>query len=555
MLKLLIVDDMPIIADGLYALFREEQRLPLEVYKAYSAPEAFAIMQDRAIDIIVSDIKMPEVSGLELLRRVKRLQPQCKVIFLTSYHDFDFAREAVVLGGSDFILKTEGDGRILDAVYKVAGEVMEDRRSRDLIASARAQFRAALPSLQREFLLELLHGKPVQEGDRLAQFHALEIDLDPVKPVQLVVARIDRWKQSMSWSDRALLLYSVRNIMNEYLLPKVRLVTVNLDSSHVVGLWQPDDSQDHLREVSKAFRFFYGTLETVQNTCRDLLKLRLSVVLGSAAVSWEEAGEKLLSIEGLMQSGIGLNPELLTTDEELLNHRTHPSYPVQYTTDPGLQLRMAQYSSLPGLLASGKKEEFLELYEDLVSTVTQSGNHLGLQLEALHYLAHLFIGFINRRHLLNVMSEKLGLEPLLHTNPAIDWIGYVDFYRELAELLFSHSTFDQKRHTDRLVQDVERYITHNLNQDISLTRLGEHVHLNPTYLSRLYKQITGKGISDYIMEARVEKAKYLIAHSDRKIHEIALEVGYQSGIAFTRFFKKVMNIAPQEYRDMIQEQQ
>jgi two-component system response regulator YesN len=356
----------------------------------------------------------------------------------------------------------------------------------------------------------------------------------------------------MTWSDRALLLYSVRNIMNEYLSPKVRLVTLNLDSSHIVGIWQPNDAPDERKETSKAFRFFYGTLETIQNTCREMLKLRLSVVLGAAGSAWEEIGEKLHQVEFLMQSGIGLNQELLTTDEELANRHSNPRNLEASHVESGVYLKLAQYSALPGLLASGKKAEFLELYEDLVLTVGEAGEHVGLRLEMLHYLSHVFLGFMNRRQLLSDMTEKLGLDPLLQLNPALEWAKYADYYRKLALSLFEHASIDQKNHSDRLVQDIEHYIIDNLNQDLSLTRLGEHVHLNPTYLSRLYKQITGKGISDYIMEARLEKAKHLISHSDMKIHEIAIEVGYQSGIAFSRFFKKIMNIAPQEYRDIQQ---
>ncbi|QJD86890.1 response regulator [Cohnella herbarum] len=552
MLKLLIVDDMPIIADGLYELFCEEQRMPMEVYKAYSVPGAFSVMRDHQIDIIVTDIKMPEISGLELLKEVKQRQPQCKVIFLTSYHDFNFAREAIILGGSDFIMKTEGDARILEAVYKAAGEVLEERNSRVLIAKAQTQFRVALPSLQREFLLELLQGKPIGSNDRCEQFRALEIDLHPATPVYLVVARIDRWKQSMTWSDRALLLYSVRNIMNEYLSPKVRMVTLNLDSSHIVGIWQPMDELDDRKETSKSFRFFYGTLETIQNTCRELLKLRLSVVLGGSATSWEHIGEKLHRLEFLMQSGIGLNQELLTTDEELINHHTKQRTLAMSPVESSVYLKLARYSALPGLLASGKSSEFIELFEDLVVTVREAGDHIGLRLETLHYLSHLFIGFMNRRQLLSDRTEKISLDLLLRMNPDLEWERYADYYRNLALSLFEHASIDQKDHSDRLVEDVDQYILDNLNQDLSLTRLGEHVHLNPTYLSRLYKQITGKGISDYITEARLEKAKHLISHSDMKIHEIAIEVGYQSGIAFSRFFKKLMNIAPQDYRDLQQ---
>ncbi|MHA6485000.1 response regulator transcription factor [Paenibacillus sp. strain BS8-2] len=548
MLKLMIVDDMRIIADGLYELFCEEQKVPLQVFKAYSAPGAFAIMQEHSIDIIVSDIKMPEISGLDLLREVNQLQPDCKVIFLTSYHDFEYAREAITLGGFDFILKTEGDERILQSVYQAAEKVLEDRNSQELIDRAQAQFRQALPSLQREFFLSMMQGREYSSGELAKQFEMLHIDLDPHQPLYLIVVRIDRWKQSMTWSDRALLLYSVRNMMNEYLSESVKVITLNHNDSNVIGMWQPSNTIDEEKERAKSLRLCYGILETIQHQCREILKLHLSIVL-SSMTTWRELGDKLLHMEFLMQTGIGLTQELFMTEDELLSNQPLPVVADPDTIDTGVFLKLAQFSSLSGLLASGKQEEFLELFDKLVTMVRVSGDHLGLRLETLHELAHVFVSFINRRQLLPLISEKFGLEPLLSIHPKLDWNHYTNYYRTLALYLFKHATIDQKNHSDRLIQDIEHYIIEHLHTDLSLTRLGEHVHLNPTYLSRLYKQITGKGISEYIMEARVDKAKLLLSRNDKKIHEIAEEVGYQSGIAFTRFFRKVMNIAPQEYRD------
>ncbi len=549
-MNLLIVDDMPIIADGLYELFREEQRIPMEVHKAYSAPAALQILREKPIDIVVTDIKMPEITGLELLKEINRLWPHCKVIFLTSYHDFDFAREAIILGGFDFILKTEGDARILEAVHKAAQALSEERDIRQLILKAQEQYRLALPSLQKDYLVELLQGKHRHAEARSEQFRKLEIALRPELPVYLVVARIDRWKQSMTWSDQALLLYSAGNIMDEYLGSRVRMTTVNMSPMHIVGIWQPITAQTEPKEAGKVFRFFYGTLETIQNTCRDLLKLHISFVLSASPVSWEAAGEKLQELELLTQSGIGLNEELLTTDEELQGSN-QPAQPALQSAplEPGLMLRFVQYSSMPALLAAGRKDDFLELFDDLVDTVNGSADHLGLKLETLHYLAYLFLGYMNRRQLLAPIAEKLDIGPLMSIERNPDWARYARFYRELTLLLFDYTSEEQESRSNRLVQEIEQFVQGHLDQDLSLTRLGDHVHLNPTYLSRLYKQITGNGISDYIMEARIEKAKHLLAHSDRKIHEIAEDTGYQSGIAFTRFFKKMMNVTPQEYRE------
>jgi two-component system response regulator YesN len=548
MLKLLIVDDMPVITDGLYELFREDGGMPLEVHRAYSAPEALRLLEEIRMDIVVSDIKMPEVSGLELLDEINRRWPQCKVIFLTSYHDFEYAREAVVLGGFDFILKTEGDDRIIQAVHKAADEVLKNQESDQLRLRAQAQYKLALPSLQKQFLQELLHGRHIDESMRHEQFRALEMALHPAWPAFLVIVRIDRWKQSPTWSDKALLLYAVNNIVDEYLSSKVRMVTLQLDPSHLLSIWQPEGDVYNAKEYSKALRFFYGALETIQNTCRELLQLQLSFVLSSTPCAWEDAGEKLQSLELLLQSGIGLNRELLTTDEELHNdlvRRNTPGIEVQ----PIAILRMMQYSSLSGLLASGKQDEFFELYDDLSSTIEQAGEVPSLKLECIHYLASLFLGYMNRRRIYVSVKEKWGTSKLLNIAENPDWSSYSNYFRKLAVFLFEHTSNEQENRSNRLIQDIQQYIQEHLDQDLSLTKLGEQAHLNPTYLSRLYKQITGKGISDDITEARIHKAKSLLENSDRKIHEIAEDVGYQSGIAFTRFFKKMMNITPQEYRD------
>ncbi|QHT63047.1 helix-turn-helix transcriptional regulator [Paenibacillus lycopersici] len=90
-----------------------------------------------------------------------------------------------------------------------------------------------------------------------------------------------------------------------------------------------------------------------------------------------------------------------------------------------------------------------------------------------------------------------------------------------------------------------------LDGDLSLPRLADVVYLNPVYLSRLYKQKTGIGLSDYIVNAKIAKAKELLAEAKWKVHEIAAKVGYDSTPSFTRFFKRQTNLSPQEYRDSI----
>ncbi|MBP1988725.1 helix-turn-helix transcriptional regulator [Paenibacillus eucommiae] len=103
--------------------------------------------------------------------------------------------------------------------------------------------------------------------------------------------------------------------------------------------------------------------------------------------------------------------------------------------------------------------------------------------------------------------------------------------------------------THDAVIKVHEYINNQISTDISLHQLADHVQLNPSYLSRLYKQITGNGLSEYLTEFRDRRAKDLLQKSHMKVHEIAATLGYNSSHAFIRFFKKKNQVTPQVFRN------
>lgn len=100
-----------------------------------------------------------------------------------------------------------------------------------------------------------------------------------------------------------------------------------------------------------------------------------------------------------------------------------------------------------------------------------------------------------------------------------------------------------------MIAKVHDYIHQFLHEELSLTKLAELVYLSPPYFSRLYKQMTGQGLLSYINKTRINKAKLLLKTTDRKIHEIASEIGLESAPYFTRLFRKRTGFTPQEYRD------
>lgn len=551
MTRLLIVDDMPVIVNGLYQVFLEQEDIQLDVHKAFSASEALELMQQTEIDVLVSDIRMPEMSGLELFRKAKQLNAAIKVIFLTSYQDFEHAKEAINLGSFDFILKTEGDERIVQAVGNAVEALRNEQEASQLVDKAKQQYKQALPMLQERFLMELLQGRAFNEQVLRQQFAHLEFKLRVDLPVHLILTRIDRWKMSINWSDKALLRYAVRNVMNEYLSPTVHLTSIDYDPDRLVWFWQAQSASADNPFSARAVNHVYRTLETIQITCRNMFDLQISFILCDEPVQWDRAYDKLTTVERLSQSGIGLNSELLTTEQELEQNTRQRKASDEASLQGDAYLQLNPFTMLTGYLASGKQEEFFELYHQLVIQVERLEAPLNVRLEATSFLNSMFISYINRRQLFTDVSGWIDLERLHQFYAEEPWLDTADYYRRLATVLFQKTTQEQENKTLKLVYEVQQYITDHLSKDLSLQQLADHVHLNASYLSRLFKQVSGIGISDFIMDLRVQKAKEMLRDPNILIYEIAEALGYQSGVAFTRFFKKVMHTTPQEYRDSL----
>ncbi|WP_308638365.1 response regulator [Paenibacillus silvisoli] len=550
MRRLLIVDDMPIIADGLVDLFAGADHLELEVYKAYSAFEALHVLNRMKIDIVLSDIQMPVKTGIDLLKDIREKWPRCKVIFLTSYNDFNYAKETISCGGFDYILKTEGDEAIVKSVERAINALREEMENESFINQALHQIEITRPLLQKEFLSELVEGKRWSAEHRAEQFEELKLPFRPEAPVMLLTGRIDGWKNEAAGMDRMLLLYAVQNIVHEFLSHSAELLSVGYERTKIVWFIQPKQIA-HAKEEpcwDRVFRFVYGTLESIQETCRAMMKLQISFLLSSAPVAWSGVPDQYQLLNVLLSRGLGLGKEILMTDTELQSNGIGGESGAAGAIVTKKNFRIGKFGMLPDYLNNGQRKEFFELYNELTSDLSNASSQL-LNFEIYHFLSSIFLTYLNRWDLSDEISRSLDLNRLLRLQDGADWTEVKGYFHALAILIFENKHNEQEEKTNTLVAEIQRYIHNNLGADLSLNQLGDLVHLNPSYLSRLYKQITGVGLSAYITDIRIQKAKEMLKNNRLKVHEIALELGYLSNIAFTRCFKKIMNVSPQEYRD------
>ncbi len=538
--RLLIVDNEDYVVEGLLEVFRQLPHLDLEPVGAYSAREALDWLKRTKIDIVVSDIRMPGMDGLTLQREIARYWPRCKLVFLSGFNDFDYVQQAIRGGAIDYVLKTDGDERLIEAVEKALEKLKDEIEIQQLIDKSKQQMKAASEALQQDFIRQLLHGERLAERELARQFDDLRLPLQSAMSVLPVVCRIDEWKEELSHYDRYLLLYSIRNIAGEYLDATVVSLSVPLDPYNVLWLIQPKglhpDSPPRVREDtwSMIVRFLQGTFELIQGACKDLLKLELSVALSDAPTTWEGLGRKFAALKGSMLWGLGSGRETLMVDQRSADDREE-TYPRDAANLIG---------SLASMIENNRREPFLELLDELLEPRDAA------LLEKHYYMAaSLLLSFHTREQRLAGTDERWDAGRLIRPDLREAPDEAVAYLRSCGQSIFDFRERLRGQSEDELMSKVKAYVEDHLADDISLTAIAENAGHNSSYLSRLFKQKNGVGLAEYITDCRIRLAKELLADPRNRIQDVSAAAGFASVQYFYRVFKKAAGVTPQEWRE------
>ncbi|WP_462409409.1 response regulator transcription factor [Neobacillus sp. Marseille-QA0830] len=539
MKKLLIVDDEPYTVDGLYFMISDYAGFDFELYTAYSADEAIQRLLHTKMDIVISDIKMPGMDGLELQRWISNRWPGCKVIFLTGFGDIQYAQAAIRLGCCDYILKTEGDESIIKSIKKALSELDQEALNEQIIIQAKENYTQVLPLLRKQWFNEMLDVGRFPLILHESKFKELQMNLSVQEQVLLIGGRVDKWKESDDLANQLLMMDAIQNIVEEH-LRLIRIQTILMEGSEMIWLIQPNNSHDvglsltNIHPWEDTLSYVKGSMESIQAACKKLLKLPISLVCNGKPISWEEIGKTYSKINQMMVLGVGNGEEMLISnceEEPLMN-------------EPDAYRRY--FADFEQCLETGDEEECKKILAELFYHLPP---RYGVFAEIYYKVAVHLLESINKLQI-NLQEERnQEMERLLNFSAHKSKNDALQVLMNVIGDLYSKKRSIQDERTHRVIHKLNKYIRENLSMDLSLDTLANLVYMNPSYLSTLYKQYTGKNISDYITDLRVGKAKELLLHSSLKIHEIGEKVGFSTAGYFTRFFKKHVGVTPQEYRN------
>ncbi|PYY26378.1 response regulator [Paenibacillus illinoisensis] len=549
MQRMLIVDDEPVILDGLYAFFQKANFQDMEIIKAHSAFEAIEWLNSVKVDIVLSDICMPGMDGMELIEKIMDRWPRCKVLLLTGHNEFDYAHQAIrnpcVV---DYLLKTEGMSQIRTAVERALAQISEENDFRYQNAWFRSKLPRALPQLQRQLMLDLMKRTERHDVSSLQEeLDAVQLPFRSGECVIPVIIRVEEWNNYQTQADRSLIRYAVANVAEELLQDKSTVKAVDLDYQVIACLIQPVAESTAYRgnaqeQWEQTLRFVYGTLEFVQQSCADCLNLSVSIMVSEQAVAWMELNQAIAQLRLSIHQGPGLGMEKLirVNVQPVMNVAPNP---LSQQAVASLHLDQVKQHVAAG------DSEWLTSFQKWTESSKEGLQDPFFRMKVYTEAGSILIELLHELGLYEPAKEEMGLSRMLHFDIHTPWPELVIFYQSAFEWMISKRSDTRLNDQSQILISIHQYIKQHLEDDLSLTRIAQEVSLNPSYLSRWYKRVTGKGISEYIHDRRIERSKELLLGSSCKMHEISAKVGFSDQHYFYRFFKKAIGCTPQEYRD------
>lgn len=531
MYKVLIVDDEHLVRFGIKAMIDWEGLGFQVVGEAGNGKEGLALFEELTPDVVISDIKMPVMDGMEFISQVRALDKMTKLILLTCLEDFDSAQRALRLGTTDYLIKSDMMPKDLEQVMLRLKGVLDEERLVGGFSKEerRAEDAAVEPIAPDTLLMGLAHGT---------------LSSDHVTEAKLYAAGLSQWEGQL------MLLYTGVDYMEK--LSK-RLPEGGLASLHTRGVELIRAACSAAGYDSMQFSGSVGEWNVLLREAGSREASRLGAdIITRFAEEWDVsvtvgAGSPFQSMSNLREAFAQAESRyklklFLGCGIVIDEHSRQPSEP-EGTPASMMNKKLNEY--LYSLDIEAMQQYVLRIFDDAEARLDYERAQL-ISIELLLNLTAMYSELTNDHEWLYERKKELydqikGLETLEDMKR---W--FVEVYEELIRKVRSVYSRDQGA-----IPKVIAYIDQHYDQELSLQVLSQHVHLSKNYLANLFKKETGEGIVDYITKVRLERAKALLRSTDLRSGEICLKVGIPDSKYFSKLFKKLEGITPSEYREGI----
>ncbi|NOU64368.1 response regulator [Paenibacillus sp. LMG 31461] len=546
MYKLILVDDEEDVREGLVREL-DWKAIGFEVIeKAENGREALEMVERLQPDVVVTDIMMPFMNGLQLAEEIRERFPTIKIIILTGYDEFEYAQKAINLHIDEYVLKPFSAQELIHSLLKVKGQIQEEVDRRETVQILLEHFQKSIPMLKDNFLATLINRKlPVEEVYEKAAKYAIDLSGNSFVVAVMsidgeLIPEEEMQKQgglassvALKYSDdQALKYFALLNITAEIADKRcLGLVFMHNDQVVVLSVRETGDREIALQETM-------NILDEVRQNVERYLKFNITVSIGTV-------------MKDVAKIKYSYDDAMLALDYRLIlgNNRIICIDDVEKRSVENLRFDDLKEHSLTRCIKVGTNQEIRETIDELFQGIEGAASVKEYQI----YLLEILTCILKAAKDSNLNVDEVfddNFIPFTEINKFTTLEAAKHWLAELCTSMMNHIVTDRQYSYKKLVGLAKEYTKNHYHEDdITINKVSSYLYISTGYFSSIFKKETKMTFVNYLSHIRIEAAKELLRTTDMKTFEIAEKVGYSDANYFSFSFRKNVGVSPRDYRN------
>lgn len=509
--KVIVADDEDVIRKGIVYLIDWDKLNCEIVQECTDGLQVLKYLEKNTADIVITDIKMPKLSGIELMEEIDKKHKGLKMILVTAYTDFEFERKALRYGAVDFVVKNDIITDLPKAVKKAVWQYETEKKEREKEQISEREYQ----NIQGYVLESLLLSKALNAPEDIERYG---LNDRSYCVCSCEVALLDK-----KWDLQAI-VQMLKNFL-DIIENKHDYHIVNVHSSGMsLIISEPKETGLALRDVTTMCG---EILRLVDELMGINIKFGVSTIIHDVTELSRTFHEAAMALSRAADSG---NEIILYVEESESSGASH-------LNEYGTKITDALFDKNPNAA-----KELLEQMKQEITDIRYPLHKAKIKMINLCSAVFRRFGEIY----VSDTAEDMESRFYLRISQSTTLYSLFQVCREMIDE--TNQVISGRLEKHDLVDQISRYISANYQSNITLQDIADQIHISSAYVSRLFRNKTGITITEAINRARIDQAKLLLGNPEYKVYEIAQMVGFEDAAYFTSVFTKYVGCSPSEYR-------
>ena len=507
---------------------------------AENGEDALEKIENLEPDVVLTDIRMPYMDGLTLAEKIRQKYPSMKIVIFSGYDDFEYAKRAIKLNVTEYILKPVNVEELTAILKKIQASLDEEIEQKRDVSLLRENYKRSLPILREQFLKDLVSRQmdEMTVAERLEQY---DIPLAGAKKWFSIAVKAELSAVSGEvilplHEERDLIPISVMQILEENLKNYCRFSLFSFSGAadaEIAGIVAVDETNSQT-----------GLIDILSDICKEIRKILMIPVTIGIGHSRTELGLICESFQSALdalgyRAIVGVGSTIYINDVEPMN-----TGKLQFTSE--------DESALIQAVKFGPEEKIREVTARIIGRMSDAKVHARQYQTYILSVANCLVQLIQQYDL--EMDElfadsKVGADPFTIIHQVMNRETFSKWLLGAALKINGAMNKERDNTTRQSMERAKQYIMENYQDpDLSVEQICRILHMSPAYFSTMFKKATGQTYIGYLTDVRLNKAVELLNMTDDKTYVIAAKVGYQEQNYFSYVFKKKFGVSPTKFR-------